>query len=42
MSKKFIKIRWFPFICQSEEVKEEPPNIRMWNATILVLLLCVS
>jgi hypothetical protein len=42
MSEVFIKSRWIPFICQSEEIKEEPPNMCLWNTTIVVLMLYVS
>jgi hypothetical protein len=42
MSKKFIKSRWIPFICQSEEIKEEPPSPCGWNVTILFSMFVVS
>jgi hypothetical protein len=41
ISGKFIKIRWIPFIFHLDMIKEEPLNMRVWNATILVLIFCV-
>jgi hypothetical protein len=38
MSGKFMKIRWIPFISHFEDIQEEPPNMCVWNASILVLI----
>jgi hypothetical protein len=40
MSQNFINSRWIPLIYQSEEIKEDPPNLCIWNAAILVMI-CV-
>jgi hypothetical protein len=43
MSEVFIKSRWIPFICYSEDTEEEPPNLCLRNATIVVLIvLCCN
>jgi hypothetical protein len=39
---KFIKSRWIFFICPSPMIQEEPLNMKVWNDTIMVLILCVS
>jgi hypothetical protein len=41
LSGKFIKSRWIIFIPLSSMIHEEQRNMCVWNATILVLLLCV-
>jgi hypothetical protein len=40
MSKKFINSRWIPCICHLEDIQEEPPDLCVLNATILVVILC--
>jgi hypothetical protein len=32
----------YPFQCPFEDIQEEQPNLCVWNATILVLVFCVS
>jgi hypothetical protein len=36
MSESFIKSIWIPFICNLEEIQEEPSTLCVWNAAILV------
>jgi hypothetical protein len=41
MSEKLIMSRWILVICHLEEIEEEPPTMRVWNETILELIILI-
>jgi hypothetical protein len=42
MSGNFLKSKWIPLICHLAIIQDDAREFCVWNATILMLIFCVS